>query len=160
VDDNDITILNLTYGLGIGDPLSGTVSAVAVPGAVGAALPMAALPVLMTAAAIEPELLVEEADLLAYAAATPARQALLASVSAAGGADAAPLAHIAGSGENGSSAFLPSRGTFTADDPPLLLRTAASTPLAWSTAEEVAPPPDAVLSPDGGVEDLLLLPAR
>jgi hypothetical protein len=88
-DDNDITILNLTYGLGIGDPLSGTVSAVAVPGAVGAALPMAALPVLMTAAAIEPELLVEEADVLAYAQAAPPRQAPIASASAAGRADAA-----------------------------------------------------------------------
>jgi len=33
-------------------------------------------------------------------------------------------------------------------------------PPAFGAAEEVAPPPDAVLSPDGGVEDLLLLPAR
>jgi hypothetical protein len=30
---------------------------------------------------------------------------------------------------------------------------------AWTTAEEVAAAPGAVLSPDGGVEDLLLLPA-
>jgi len=33
-------------------------------------------------------------------------------------------------------------------------------PLAFGAAEEVAPIPDAVLSPDGGVEDLLVLPAR
>ncbi|MCX5672131.1 MAG: hypothetical protein NTU94_12505 [Planctomycetota bacterium] len=159
VDDNDVTILGLTYGLGVGEPLGGAVSAADVPGAVGAALPMAALPVQMTAAAIQPELLVEEADVLAHAQAAPPRQAPLASASAAGGADAAPPARMAGSGATGGSAFLASGGTFTADDPPLLLLTAASTSLAWSTAEEVSSAPDAVLSPDGGVESLLLVPA-
>ena len=57
------------------------------------------------------------------------------------------------------SAFLPGSGTPAADDPPLVFLAAARTPLAWSTAEEVAPPPGAMLSPDVGVESLLLLPA-
>jgi hypothetical protein len=61
---------------------------------------------------------------------------------------------------SGASAFLASSDTFTADDPPLLLLTATSTPLAWSTAKEIAPPPDPLLSPDGGVESLLVLPER
>ncbi|MCX5671569.1 MAG: lamin tail domain-containing protein, partial [Planctomycetota bacterium] len=60
---------------------------------------------------------------------------------------------------SGASAFLASSDTLAADDPPLLFLTATSTPLAWSTAEEVAPPPGAALSPDGGLEGLLLLPA-
>jgi len=158
-DDNDITILNLTYGLGIGEPLGGAVSAAAVPEAVGAALPMAALPVLMTVDAVQSKSLVEEADVLVYAQAASPRQAPLASASA-GGADAAPPARMARSGATAGSAFLPSRGTSEADEPTLLLLTAASTPLAWGTTEEVAPIPDAVLSPDGGVEDLLLLSAR
>jgi hypothetical protein len=54
---------------------------------------------------------------------------------------------------------LPVSGTCAADDPPLVFLAAASTPLAWSTAEEVAPPPGAALSPDVGVESLLLVPA-
>jgi hypothetical protein len=58
-----------------------------------------------------------------------------------------------------ASAFLPSRNTSEADEPALLLLAAIGTPLAWTTAEEVAAAPGAVLSPDGGVEDLLLLPA-
>jgi hypothetical protein len=41
---------------------------------------------------------------------------------------------------------------------PLVFLAAASTPLAWSTAEEAAPLPGAALSPDGGL-DLLGLPA-
>jgi len=57
------------------------------------------------------------------------------------------------------SAFLASRGTSEADEPPLHFLMPTGTPLAWSTAAEVAPPPDAVLSPDGGVESLLLVPA-
>jgi hypothetical protein len=60
---------------------------------------------------------------------------------------------------SGASAFLASSDTLAADDPPLLFLTATSTPLAWSTAEEVSSPPDGVLSPDGGLEGLLLLPA-
>ena len=159
IDDNDVTILGLTYGLGIGSPLGGAVSAAAVPGAVGVALPMAARPVLMRAGAIQPELLVEEADVFAYTQAAPARQAPLASASAAGGADTAPPARMAGSGATGGSAFLPSRGTSEADEPTLVLLAATGTSLAWSSAEEVSSPPDAVLSPDGGVEGLLSLHA-
>ena len=127
--------------------------------AVGAALPTAAPAAPTTLAAIRPESRVEGADLLAYAQALPPRQAPLASVSAAGGADAAPPAFLPQGGPYDGSAFSPSRGTSEADDPPLLLLTAASTPLAWSTAEEVAPAPEAVLSLNGGVEDPLWLPA-
>jgi hypothetical protein len=67
---------------------------------------------------------------------------------------------MARTGADTGSAFLPSDDTAAADDPPLLFLMATSTPLAWSTAKEVAPLPDPLLSPDGGVEDLLLLPAR
>ena len=137
-----------------------TLAAPTEPVVVGAALPTAAPAAPTTLAAIPPESRVEGADLLAYAQALPPCQALLASASAAGGAEAAPLAHMARSGANGGSAFLPSLGTSEADNPPLLLLTATSTPLAWSTAKEVAPPPDPLLSPDGGVESLLVLPAR
>jgi hypothetical protein len=164
IDDNDVSILGLTYGLGVGNPLGGGATAVTLaaptePVAVGVALPVAAPAPPTMLAATQPESLVEEADVLVYGQAASPCQAPLASVSAAGGVDAAPPAHIAAAGAEKGSAFLPSLGTAEADDLPLLLLTATSTPLAWSTAKEVAPIPDAVLSPDGGVENLLLLPA-
>jgi hypothetical protein len=112
----------------------------------------------MTPDAIPSGPLVEDADLLVYAQAARARQTALGSAQAAGGADAAPTMVLAQSGPGQGSAFLPVSGTSAADDPPLVFLAAASTPLAWSTAEEVAPPPAAALSPDGGL-DLLGLPA-
>jgi hypothetical protein len=155
VDDNDIMALVLNYGAGwrtgMGGPLGGD--------PVATALPAAALEVLMTPDAIPSAPLVEDADLLVYAQATRARQTALGSAQAAGGADAAPTVALARSGSYQGSAFSPVSGTFAADDPPLVFLAATSTPLAWSTAEEVAPTPDAALSPDGGVEDLLLLSA-
>jgi subtilase family serine protease len=173
IDDNDVSIQGLTYGLGVGNPLdSSPVGAMSEPPAATLAAPTgpAAQPaaamltpasaVPTTLAATQAELRVEGTDLLAYAQALPPRQALLASVSGACGADVAPPARMARSGATGGLAFLPSLGTSEAGNPPPLLLTATSTPLAWSTAKEVAPPADAVLSPDGGIEDLLLLPAR
>jgi hypothetical protein len=161
VDDNDVGILGLTYGAGWlwGQPLGGAVGAADVPGAVGGALPMSDRPALMTPDAIQSESRVEDADLLAYAQATRPRQAPLMSAGAAGGAYAVPPALLARSGTYTGSAFLPSGDRSAASDPPLRSLTAPGTPLAWSTAEEVAPAPGAVLSPDGGVEGLLLMPA-
>jgi hypothetical protein len=155
VDDNDVTLVVLNYGAGWipgkGAPLGDA------PGA--AALPAAAPEVLMTPDAIPSAPLVEDADLLVYAQAARTRQTALGSAQAAGGADVAPTMALAQSGPCEGSAFSPVSGTSAADDPPLALLAAASTPLAWSTAEEAAPTPDALLSPDGGIEDLLGLPA-
>jgi hypothetical protein len=154
IDDNDVTVLVLNYGAGWkpgrGSPLGGA--------PVAAALPAAAPEVPMTPDTIPSVLLVEDADLVVYAQATRARQTALGLAQAAGGADAAPTIALARSESYQGSAFSPGRGTSAADDPPLVFLAATSTPLAWSTAEEVAPTPDAALSPDGGVEDLLLLP--
>jgi RHS repeat-associated protein len=155
VDDNDVTLLVLNYGAGWkpgrGGPLGGD--------PVAAALPTAAPEVLMTPDAIPSAPPVEDADLLVCAQATRARQTALGSVQAVGGANAAPPASMARSGSTAGSAFAPDSGRSAADDPSLVFLAAAGTPLAWSTAEEVAPTPGATLSPDGGVEDLLLLPA-
>ena len=154
VDDNDITLMALNYGAGWkpgrGAPLGGA------PGA--AELPTAAPEVLMTPDVIPSAPLVEDADLVGYAQATRARQAALGSAQAAGEAGAAPAMVLAQSEPYQGSAFLPGSGTSGADDPPLVFLAAASAPLAWSTAEEVAPLPGAALSPDGGL-DLLGLPA-
>jgi hypothetical protein len=154
VDDNDVTLLVLNYGAGwkpgMGAPLGGD--------PVAAASPPAAPEVLMTPDAITSAPLVEEADLL-VAQPARARQTALGSAQAAGGANAAPTRLLALSGPYQGPAFSPVSGTSAADDPPLVFLTAASTPLAWSTAEEVAPAPGAALPPDGGVEDLFLLPA-
>jgi hypothetical protein len=154
VDDNDITFMALRYGAGWkpgkGGPCGGD--------PVAAALPTAAPEVLMTPDAIQSVPLVEDGDVL-MAQATRARQAALGSAQAAGGPGAAPTMLLARSGPYQGSAFSPGSGTFAVDDPPLVFLAATGTPLAWSTAEEVAPNPGAALSPDGGVEDLLLLPA-
>jgi hypothetical protein len=159
VDDNDVTLLAMNYRRGIGQPLGGAGGASDAPGTVGVALPAAAPEVLMTADAIPSAPLVEDADLVVYAQAARARQTALGSAQAAGGAGAAPNMVLAQSEPYQGSAFLPGSGTSAADDPPLVFLAAASTPLAWSTAEEVAPPPGAMFSPDVGVGDLLLLPA-
>ena len=155
IDDNDITLLVLNYGAGwkpgIGGPLGGD--------PVAAALQTAAPDVLMAPDAIPLSPLVEDADLLVCAQAPPARQTALGSAQAAVGANAAPTRVLARSASYQGSAFSPVSGTSVADDPLLAFLAATSTPLAWSTAEEVAPPPDATLSPDGGVEDLLSLSA-
>jgi autotransporter-associated beta strand protein len=154
VDDNDITVLVLNYGAGWkpgkGAPLGDA--------PVAAALPAAAPEVLMTPDAIPSVPLVEDADLPEYAQAARALQTALGPAQAAGGADAAPAMLLAPCGSYQGSAFLPGSGTSASDDPPLVFLAAASTPLAWSTAEEVAPPPGAALLPDGGL-DLLGLPA-
>jgi hypothetical protein len=155
VDDNDVTLLVLNYGAGWkpgrGAPLGGA--------PVAAALPAAAPEVLMTPDAIPSAPLVEDADLVVYAQATRARQTALGLAQAAGGAGVAPTMVLARSGPCQGSAFLPGSGTSASDDPPLVFLAATSTPLAWSTAQEAAPTPGAALSPDVGVEDLLLVPA-
>jgi len=155
VDDNDVTLLVLNYGAGWkpgrGAPLGGA--------PVTAALQTAAPEVLMTPDALPSAPLVGEADLLVTQAAR-AGQTALGSAQAAGGTGAAPSRLLARSESYQGSAFSPIvSGTSAADDPPLAFLAAASTPLAWSTEEEVAPTPGATLSPDGGVESLLLLPA-
>ena len=144
----------LNYGAGWkpgrGAPLGGA--------PVTAALSTATPEVLMTPDALPSAPLVGEADLLVTQAAR-AGQTALGSAQAAGGTGAAPSRLLARSESYQGAAFLPVSGTSAADDLPLIFLAASSTPLAWSTAEEVAPIPGAALSPDGGVEDLLLLPA-
>jgi hypothetical protein len=154
IDDNDVTLLVLNYGAGWkpgrGAPLGGA--------PVAAALPTAAPEVLMTPDAIPSAPLFEDADLLVTQA-TRARQTAIGSAQAAGGTGAAPPARMAESGPTAGLAFSQIGGTSAADDPPLALLAATSTPLAWSAAEEVAPTTGAALSPDGGAEDLLLVSA-
>jgi hypothetical protein len=158
IDDNDVSILGLTYGLGVGNPLGGSpVGAAPEPAAVLAPATTAPAAVVLTAAAsVAPEALRSDpaaldagALALLLSKATPPRAAQ------ARRDCRLQIVDCRFKGNNG----LPFLQSAICNLQSAIAAPAPDVPLAFSAAEESAPPrPEPVPAPDGGV-DLLAMAA-